>query len=398
MGFTLYSKHPCAHLNISVMDINSMTVQELKKELRSRGQKVSGKKSELLQRLTAAIEAEEIETSTTHKPEPEPDDNETPQTDFADFEEYINDEYNRLNNHNNDDENKSVNIDDIINHNNNEQENEEEEKQNILTSDFALNETPKESQSDIVIADFCDDSNALNTKSKIETRSNRFGTMESSDSAKIESRKRRFGSMHELNVLPPTKKQRIDPSKERMKIFERAQKFGTALPKSFKLTTEQSALIHADKINRAKRFNTEHLLPSVIKKAEFESKRVERMKRFKTENNANKEVENEMSVNIIPSKVENLNSTTLTERKLRFGTLDKVSQRKEKFGNGKKGKKGFNKQRQFKNKQKFRKFREFKKNNKRQRGNGYNGNYQSAQFNAEEQEKINQRRARFSGM
>merc|ERR1712241_402813 len=92
----------------------------------------------------------------------------------------------------------------------------------------------------------------------------------------------------------PIKKQKVDPNKERQKIFERAQKFGTALPKDFELTTEQTEVLYADKIERAKRFHTEHLLPKSIKKAEFESKRVERMKRFKNENgdaNANETVE-----------------------------------------------------------------------------------------------------------
>ena len=66
-----------------------MTVAELKKELRSRGQKVGGKKAELLQRLSAVIEAEELETSTANKTDDNTDSN-PQQTDFADFEEYIN--------------------------------------------------------------------------------------------------------------------------------------------------------------------------------------------------------------------------------------------------------------------------------------------------------------------
>merc|ERR1719382_307171 len=112
-----------------------MTVQELKKELRSRGQKVGGKKAELLQRLSAAIEAEEIESSTPTKP----DDNDAPQTDFADFEEYINDEYNRLNSNQNNEEianDDALNLDDIIDANGDEQQNEaEEEKHSLLETD-----------------------------------------------------------------------------------------------------------------------------------------------------------------------------------------------------------------------------------------------------------------------
>ena len=146
------------------------------------------------------------------------------------------------------------------------------------------------------------------------------------------------------------------------------------------------------------------MLPAAVKKAEFESKRVERMKRFKSGEEAEEEEEDADRVNadIIESNVESSSNTALMERKLRFGTLsesDKVMQRQQKFGGGNGGKKGFNhhQQRQFKNKQKFRKFREYKKNNKRGRG-GYNGSYGGNQFNAEEQQKVNERKARFAGM
>ena len=132
----------------------------------------------------------------------------------------------------------SVNIDDIINNNDNDNDNEqrEEEKDTLLQSDFALTETPKQPHSEAVTADFSEDASALNAKSKVESQTNRFGAIPPSNEDKIESRKRRFGAMDSANASPPAKKQRVDPQKERQKIFERAQKFGTTLPASFKLT------------------------------------------------------------------------------------------------------------------------------------------------------------------
>merc|ERR1712129_653396 len=197
-----------------------------------------------------------------------------------------------------------------------------------------------------------------------------------------------------------------------------------ALPKDFELTTEQTEVLYADKIERAKRFHTEHLLPKSIKKAEFESKRVERMKRFKNENgdaNADETVERGdiVASNKELSEKDNL---ALMERKLRFGTtmdrsLDDMSKDMiGKKGNYKGKKKGFNpknKQRQFKNKQKFKSYREY---NKRSRGGGSRGrgrggrrggrgggyksynnrNNNNAQFSAEDQALINSRKARFN--
>merc|ERR1712048_945693 len=271
----------------------------------------------------------------------------------------------------------NVNIDDIINNNDKQEEQpqqEEEEKHETLQADFASTTAPKELSTTNVTADFPEDSTALDLKSKIESRQNRFGPLPPSDAEKIESRKRRFASMNASNAATdqPIKKQKVDPAKERQKIFERAQKFGTALPKDFELTTEQSALLYADKIERAKRFHTEHLLPAPIKKAEFGAKKAERMKRFKNENgDANaaqgEEEEATSKKDIIPSEKNNDDGIALMERKLRFGTTLNEMDKEQKFatrGGKFKGKKGFNKnqkKRQFKNKQKFRSYREYNK-------------------------------------
>jgi len=415
------------------MDCDSMTVQELKKELRARGLKLNGRKSELKKRLKAALEAQAIEESANaasddhDHDESEDHDKEQQQTDFADFEEYINDEYNRLNKDNNSEQvdPEQVNIDDIIN---DHKEDQVEEEKNILF----IPETPKGPKSSTVIigADFSEDPKALNNRSKVEDRRNRFGTAPISDSDKLESRKRRFADHgtndNEFNPSPPAKKQRIDPKQERSKILQRAQKFGTSLPKNFKLTKEESAVIHADKINRAKRFGTEHLLPSALKKAEFAAKKEERMKRFKVDQDESEEVEtSKVPKNIIKADKEPNNSTKLMERKLRFGTLKEIETKKNDFGP--KNKKKVNNKRQLRNNQKFERFRAYKKknrNNKRggfggrgrgkQRGRGYkynnnrnyngnnrnfnNYNYDNVQFNAEDQQKVNQRRLRFSGI
>lgn len=152
-----------------------------------------------------------------------------------------------------------VNIDDIISKNNASIEAEEEKHQELLQTDFDLTATtstpqqPTESQqaSNIIISDFdttsittSTDPLALNNKDKVQERMNRFGTLPLSDSAKLESRKRRFAAMNGDESTsnnengPDSKKQKIDKAAERKKIFDRAQKFGTALPKNFKLSVE----------------------------------------------------------------------------------------------------------------------------------------------------------------
>ena len=67
------------------MDIDSMTVKELKQELRSRGLKMSGVKSVLKERLSEAITAD--------KPSSEPavsTEVDNVDSTIADFEDYIN--------------------------------------------------------------------------------------------------------------------------------------------------------------------------------------------------------------------------------------------------------------------------------------------------------------------
>merc|ERR1719489_565907 len=120
-----------------------MTVSELKRELKSRDLKVGGKKAELKSRLLEALaESPSVSTSTGHV-EDHPTDSEAPQTDFADFENYINDEYKKINDGNqlhsngHDTDTQSVNIDEIISKNNAVVE-QEEEKNISLESDFDL--------------------------------------------------------------------------------------------------------------------------------------------------------------------------------------------------------------------------------------------------------------------
>merc|ERR1712126_131955 len=91
---------------------------------------------------------------------------------------------------------------------------------------------------------------------------------------------RRFGALNDGEQDPEQKK--IDQETKRRKVFERAQKFGTKLPKNFELTKEEAELVHSDKMKRAERFGTQHLLPSSIQKAKFDEKKAERMKRFQT--------------------------------------------------------------------------------------------------------------------
>merc|ERR1712129_129160 len=175
-------------------------------------------------------------------------------------------------------------------------------------------------------------------------------------------------------------------------------------------------------IERAKRFHTEHLLPKSIKKAEFESKRVERMKRFKNENGDADETVDRGDIVASNKELSEKDNLALMERKLRFGTtmdrsLDDMSKDMvEKKGNYKGKKNAFNpknKQRQFKNKQKFKSYREY---NKRSRGGGrrgrgrggrrgggrgrgykgYNNRNNNTQFSAEDQALINSRKARFN--
>ena len=70
------------------MDVDTMTVKELKQELKSRGLKLTGKKAELQERLNAAFEDEEIAATISNN---EMDDNH--EATIADFEEYINVRY-----------------------------------------------------------------------------------------------------------------------------------------------------------------------------------------------------------------------------------------------------------------------------------------------------------------
>merc|ERR1719249_353870 len=128
------------------------------------------------------------------------------------------------------------------------------------------------------------------------------------------------------------KKMKIDKEAQRKKIFERAQKFGTKLPKNFKLTNEEAKVIHAVKIKRAERFGTHHMLPSTIQKAELDAKKAERMKRFQT-GESKEETEN-VAVEQTPQQKE-ADKMKMMERKLRFGTLseaDKQQKRKDRFG------------------------------------------------------------------
>ena len=144
-----------------------------------------------------------------------------------------------------------VNIDDIISKNNASIEAEEEKHQELLQTDFDLTATTSTPQqpATITVSDFdtapiatSTDPTALNNKDKVQERMNRFGTMPLSDSAKLESRKRRFAAMNgdesAATSGPDSKKQKVDKEAERKKIFDRAQKFGTALPKNFKLSVE----------------------------------------------------------------------------------------------------------------------------------------------------------------
>lgn len=72
------------------MDVESMTVSELKRELKSRDLKVGGKKAELKARLLEALNESPSASASTANTEEHPTDSEAPQTDFADFENYIN--------------------------------------------------------------------------------------------------------------------------------------------------------------------------------------------------------------------------------------------------------------------------------------------------------------------
>eukprot|EP01083_Nonionella_stella_P015923 44530_1 len=429
------------------LNIDSMTVAELRKELKSRSLKQSGKKRELKERLIAAIEAEVIEEESGSHDDTNPDNQ---HTDFADFEEYINDEYNRLNKGQHNEslhDHDTLTIDDIINNTDDTEPQqpqepstqdtepqEEDEQKNILLEDEPnAVETPTPGDTQPVIADFSDDPMALNTKSKMDDRMKRFGTAPVNDKAQIESRKRRFESKDTIGT-PPAKKQRVNHEEERAKILKRAQKFGTNVPKHFKLTKEETDVIYADQIDRAKRFGTEHLLPARLKRAELNAKKEERMKRFKVDQTS-PEIQDEAVIKVV--KEGNTEGTKLMERKLRFGTMndtDKQTQRQERFGTGNTSNKGnmnggkkLN-QRQFRNKQRFEKFRAYNKNNRnnnrgrgrgRSRGRGRgrgrggfgrNNNYangqrfnnntkkKNLQFSSEDMDKINQRKLRFSAM
>ena len=158
---------------------------------------------------------------------------------------------NPLSSNGHDTDTQSVNIEEIISKNNASVTVEQEEEKNIsLESDFDL-QTAGSSKTDtsptnaspttatVTIPDFGDESKALNAKSKVEERRARFGTTAVMDErAKIESRKRRFAAMNgeDPESEVSAKKMKIDKEAQRKKIFERAQKFGTKLPKNFKLT------------------------------------------------------------------------------------------------------------------------------------------------------------------
>lgn len=141
-----------------------------------------------------------------------------------------------------------MDIDDIINKNN-ESIVEDEEKHQELLTDFDLTTPQQPAQEQEIVSDFAPittgpvslDPNALNNKDKVQDRMNRFGTLPISamdDKTKLLSRKRRFAAMGNNDQSPASKKQKVDVEAEKKKIFERAQKFGTALPKNFKLTVE----------------------------------------------------------------------------------------------------------------------------------------------------------------
>jgi len=364
-----------------------MTVSELKKELKSRGLKVGGKKADLKARLSEALTVDS--TSPT----------DAEQTDFADFENYINDEYNKINAQNDgDDDAHAVTIDDIINKETAAETEtaavdvEDEEKQTVYAADFDLNAPSEatatndgaEAETETVTApDFAEeDSAALNSRSKVQSRHERFGNAPIDEAAKVESRKRRFAAMAAENGADTTgegganKKARVevDPAVERQRILERSQKFGTKLPTDFKLTSEEAALVHSEQIKRAERFGTQHLLPKEIKRAEFDAKRAERMKRFQTGEGTEAE-----SADKAPAKASNKiiaaspdkDSTKMAERRLRFGTTAAVVTTKEpqqQQNNGKGKKLGGN--RKERNAKKFEQFRQYKKNNRNGGGRG----------------------------
>jgi len=366
------------------MDVDSMTVSELKKELKSRGLKVGGKKADLKARLIEALATDSISaTDSAHNDDADAEQ----QTDFADFENYINDEYNKISAQNNgdaaDDEAHAVSIDDIIEKQTAADGVEDEEKQILYAADFDLNAPsevtaptdstlPTAEDNTVTAPDFAEDDNALNSPSKVQSRYERFGNAPLDEAAKVESRKRRFAAMADADGVAAidstdggNKKARLDPEVERKRILERAQKFGTKLPANLKLTAEEAAVVHAEQIKRAERFGTQHLLPTEIKRAEFDAKRAERMKRFQTGDNATAEGGAVSEKAGKPGKIiaaePDQDSTKVAERRLRFGTTAPVETEK-------KGKK-LGPNRKERDQKKFQEFRQFKKN-RNNRGNG----------------------------
>ena len=165
----------------------------------------------------------------------------------------LQEEYNKLGDGQTD--SQSVNIEElnqIISKNNATAEQEEEEKNILLESDFdlqpaATSATPNGTASTgtasstvagaaVTVSDFSDDPKALDAKSKVQQRIERFGSAVMDEKAKVESRKRRFGAMNGEDPEVAAKRQKLDAEAQRKKVFERAQKFGTALPGNFKLT------------------------------------------------------------------------------------------------------------------------------------------------------------------
>ena len=169
----------------------------------------------------------------------------------------LQEEYNKLGDGQTD--SQSVNIEElsqIISKNNATAEQEEEEKNILLESDFdlqpaATSATPNGTASAgttstgttstvagaaVTVSDFSDDPKALDAKSKVQQRIERFGSAVMDEKAKVESRKRRFGAMNGEDPEVAAKRQKLDAEAQRKKVFERAQKFGTALPGNFKLT------------------------------------------------------------------------------------------------------------------------------------------------------------------
>ena len=167
----------------------------------------------------------------------------------------LQEEYNKLGDGQTD--SQSVNIEElsqIISKNNATAEQEEEEKNILLESDFDLqpaatsatpngtaapktaSTVPSTGTTSVTMPDFSDDPKALDAKSKVQQRIERFGSAVMDEKAKVESRKRRFGAMNGEDPEVAAKRQKLDAEAQRKKVFERAQKFGTALPGNFKLT------------------------------------------------------------------------------------------------------------------------------------------------------------------